>query len=688
MTYYIEFASPHPFTNLKDPLKQITQEQRQEVASKFHACASQQEFYQILVHLVSLLDINDLGQTYCCQILSQFEIGEDSPTYSNFSIKKRSGRYRHISAPSEELMLIHRLINFLLSCVFQGHQCSHGFKKGSSVVSNAVVHVGKKYVFNIDLKDFFPSIDSEMVKEALMRPPFNLSGERKSIAEHLSGLCTMRAPLKKGIRNSSRKFILPQGAPTSPLLSNAVCQNLDNLLESLAKANQLVYTRYADDITFSGNNNVFEEGSAFLIELVRIISEQGFQINESKTRLLGKSARQEVTGIVVNEKTNVKREYLKPLRMYIYYWEKYGYHEAEIKFFNDRSLISDKEMESTLHSTLDGRLNYMKMVTGENHPTYLKLSKRFKKLANKRFAEKKQKSSSTHKGDFSEHRPKDLARFLRFFQDSDGLKYLTHDFDMVDAVFDYDRIMMYAVRDFFRGVKENYITKQLYARVYQFAFEEEPNWWKYEDGKRIEINIGWSSKQIKEWVRLNPGTHPIRSKLIRDNLIRPFKESIQFRPPALRNRIESTVREKFGEDYDELQIDYSNLEAAEFYTDVELVLSGVRHLLDGILERIGISKTIHIAFSKQEVNGSLMKVLEITHVGSRCYKNALPKELLNGNFSDALKLFHGLCNWAVRASFADGDFEVDMLSDKEKLSQKRPVNKELISGFTHLLRFY
>lgn len=292
---------------MKDPLKQITQEQRQEVARKFHACASQQEFYQILLHLVSLLDISDHGRTNCCQILSQFEVGKVSPVYYDFSIKKRSGRYRHISAPSDELMIIHRLINFLLSCVFQGHQSSHGFKKGSSVVSNAVVHVGKKYVFNIDLKDFFPSTDREMVKEALMRPPFNLSGEREIIAEHISRLCTVKAPLRKVIRNSARKLVLPQGAPTSPLFSNAVCQNLDNLLESLAQGNQLSYTRYADDITFSGSNNVFEADSAFIIELVGIISEQGFRINASKTRLLGKSARQEVTGIVVNEKTNVKR---------------------------------------------------------------------------------------------------------------------------------------------------------------------------------------------------------------------------------------------------------------------------------------------------------------------------------------------------------------------------------------------
>ncbi len=460
------------------------------------------------------------------------------------------------------------------------------------------------------------------------------------------------------------------------------------MLTSLAKNNNIIYSRYADDITFSSQYNAFDKKSTFILEVEEIIKNQGFTINTEKTRLQRNKSRQEVTGLIVNRKVNVKRKFIKSIRMYLYYWERYGYVKAEENFFFDKKTFMYRAKKVSLFSTLDGRLNYLKMVKGANDPTYNVLLNRFKKLASTILETRNKATSIASKDEFTEHKPYDVARFLKFFQDSDGLKYLTHDYDIPGREFDYDKIMDFAGRDFNRAFRIYSITKPLYAKIKKFAFDETPKWWRWENGKKLDITIGWSSKEVKDWVHANPGIHPIRSKLLRDKLIKPFKESIQFRSPALRFSIENTVREKFGEDYDNFDIRYEHLEAAEFYTDVDLILGGIRHLLDGMLERISVSNKIRIAFRKETLLDHTMKILEITHVGSRCYKPASSAELLNGNFKEVQKLFRGLCNWSIFSQFEDGIFKINMLTDNPQDVEKMTIDDINIIGFTHILSFY
>ncbi len=175
--------------------------------------------------------------------------------------------------------------------------------------------------------------------------------------------------------------VLPQGAPTSPVITNIVCQKLDYLLTGVAKRFGLKYSRYADDITFSSMHNVYKPESEFLRELHRIIENQNFHIKESKTRLQKDGYRKEVTGLLVNEKVNVQQRYIKQLRMWLYYWERYGYERA-FDFFL-KQYISDKGhvkiRKPDMASVITGKLDYLKMVKGENNDLYLKLNNRLKK---------------------------------------------------------------------------------------------------------------------------------------------------------------------------------------------------------------------------------------------------------------------------------------------------------------------
>jgi hypothetical protein len=185
--------------------------------------------------------------------------------------------------------------------------------------------------------------------------------------------------------NGELRVVLPQGSPTSPTLTNFLCAILDRRLNGLAKRFGATYTRYADDITFSSQHNVFKD-EGFNKELYRIIQEnQQLLINPDKTRLQRAGYRQEVTGLAVNEKPNVSRRYVKQLRMWLYYWEKYGVEKAEQIFRRD--YITDKGhvkfINTPLVHVLSGKLEFIKMVKGIDDSTYDKLNMRFMKVQKK-----------------------------------------------------------------------------------------------------------------------------------------------------------------------------------------------------------------------------------------------------------------------------------------------------------------
>ncbi|MCO6497695.1 MAG: RNA-directed DNA polymerase [Chitinophagaceae bacterium] len=300
--------------------------------------------------------------------------------YQTFTIKKKSGGERTINAPVKGLKSILRSLNFVLQCMYEAHEAATGFVLEKSIVDNAKKHVGHHYVLNMDLKDFFHTFDRNRVKMGFMSEPFNLKGEKEPLAFLLASLCTHPFEIDGEV-----KTVLPQGSPTSPTLTNILCKKLDRRLTGLAKRFGATYTRYADDITFSSPHNIYTD-EEFNKELKRIIEEdQKLVINPKKTRLQKTGYRQEVTGLIVNDKVNIRRRYVKQIRIWLYYWEKYGYEKAEQIF--KRDYIADKghvkNVNAHLVNVLDGKLEFLKMVKGENGNTYPQLKKRFDKLVEK-----------------------------------------------------------------------------------------------------------------------------------------------------------------------------------------------------------------------------------------------------------------------------------------------------------------
>lgn len=300
--------------------------------------------------------------------------------YRQFKIKKKSGGFRQITAPrNRSFMFMLDCLNEVLKAVYTPSQYVMGFTEGRSVVTNAAMHKGANYVFNIDLKDFFPSIEQPRVWKRLQLQPFNFP---VPVASAIAGLCSMKETREMPDGTKKDFYVLPQGAPTSPIITNMICDKLDHRLGGLARRFGLNYTRYADDITFSSMHNVFQENSDFRKELVRIISDQRFVINDKKTRLQKRGSRQEITGIIISDRLNVSQKYVRDIRNILYMWEKYGYSVAYAKFFpkykEEKGHV--KKGNPDLVNVIDGKLMYLKMVKGEEDSVYKRLYAKFQNL--------------------------------------------------------------------------------------------------------------------------------------------------------------------------------------------------------------------------------------------------------------------------------------------------------------------
>ena len=296
--------------------------------------------------------------------------------YVSFSVPKKRGGVRTIHAPVTPLKVIQQCLNLVLQCVFTPNPAATGFVVGKNIADNARPHVGKLYIYNLDLKDFFPGIDFHRVKACLKLPPFNLTGPREPLAFLIANLCCVQHS------DEPKRAFLPQGAPTSPILSNVICQQLDRRLTGLAKRFGATYTRYADDLTFSSYTNLYQPDGEFCRELERIIADQRFTINPSKTRLQRPGYRQEVTGLVVNERVNVSRRYIRTVRALLNNWETLGYNEANNRFRDQYALDKGYTGEKApgLLAVLSGKLEFLGMVRGREDTLYARYRQQFETL--------------------------------------------------------------------------------------------------------------------------------------------------------------------------------------------------------------------------------------------------------------------------------------------------------------------
>lgn len=221
--------------------------------------------------------------------------------YQEFWMRKRSGGYRMISAPDKDLQAIQSTIySRILSSVTIVHPAAVGFRCGRSVVDNAAPHLGKRYVLKMDIHDFFGSIRSSRVRQT-----FKKIGYPENVSKVLGALCCLHRHL-------------PQGAPTSPALSNIVGYEMDRKLAALAAEYGVTYTRYADDLTFSGD--VFPK-EQIIPQVKRIIRDEKFEPNHKKTHFMNQSSRKIITGVSVASgvKLTIPKSKKREIRKNVYF---------------------------------------------------------------------------------------------------------------------------------------------------------------------------------------------------------------------------------------------------------------------------------------------------------------------------------------------------------------------------------
>lgn len=257
--------------------------------------------------------------------------------YRTVNIKKKNGGGRTLHTPSPRLKRMQkRILRDILKRLLVSEYAT-AYKKGAQIYANAAPHVGKQYILKLDITNFFGSISAGQVYSAA----FNSGYFSKQVGVMLTKLCC-------------RDGVLPQGAPTSPALSNLVMKNFDDNIGAWCEKRGIAYTRYCDDMTFSSGlplYHVYEKAKAML-------GEMGLKLNEKKTRFVSNAARQSVTGLTVNEKVAVSRAYKRELRQQVYYYFKYGY---DFRQWNREAYTPEKYLRY-----LQGRVNFVLQIEPNN----------------------------------------------------------------------------------------------------------------------------------------------------------------------------------------------------------------------------------------------------------------------------------------------------------------------------------
>lgn len=263
-------------------------------------------------------------------------VNASSSHYREFTIPKRSGGLRTISAPYPALLDCQRWINQHILSKVAIHSAAHGFASRKSIITNAQVHVGKEYFLKVDIKNFFPSITINQVITV-----FKNLGYTHKVSFYLASICCYEK-------------VLPQGAPTSPMLSNIIATSMDNRLSRFARKFKLSYTRYADDLAFTGSSITVKH----LQYITEIIQDCGFTVNPSKTLLQQKRNKRILTGIsIAEQQIKIPRNYKRRLKMEIHCIRKFGI----VMHIRNQRIKNPNHL-----STLIGRIQFWLSVEPDN----------------------------------------------------------------------------------------------------------------------------------------------------------------------------------------------------------------------------------------------------------------------------------------------------------------------------------
>lgn len=679
--------------------------------------------------------------------------------YTEFKIIKKSGSERSIHAPVKGLKALQKTLSLILQCIFQPHQAAMGFVAGKSIVDNAKLHAGSKYVYNIDLKDFFPSVDQARVWKCLQLRPFNLKNDTKDsnriqLANILAAICCTEMEVERksvgGEWELVKRNVLPQGAPTSPVITNIVCQRLDYILTGVAKRFGLNYSRYADDITFSAMYDVFKAEGDFQKELQRIITEQGFHIKESKTRLQKDGYRKEVTGLLVNVNVNVQQRYIKQLRMWLYYWERYG--ETRAYNFFLQQYLADKghivKGKPNMTNVIRGKLDYLKMVKGGENELYLKLRGRFDKLTASNIESKTiseeaiatktdtnqikiilevyQSPEKNEKLNKSIHIPKDtvlpstiivpnsIEEFEEVHEDNKANKLFPH-----NPMYTISFLKKFKMGDGsgFKELVHDVILSDETMQEILNKVKNHPNFIYHYKNEWIS-NVSYLNEGIVFEVRklidlfeqeglpyfLKTGKHPFNNDQKYSDFGLKFKKSYRYGSGKEYSKLQSDIADVFAE----MNLTKCNLQfvpserifniRSNFFTWEPSIFKGLRFIFQGIRDHLNINgialneeKTIQI--EAEDINLQGLRFLELRIIDFKSQANLNSEKLLHflKESNPYKKDFRNLCDWIIECDFLEESPKRFNLLLAPEYSQSFQEIEELpnqINGFKHILRFY
>ena len=299
----------------------------------------------------------DASPTEIDWFADKYRVAPDAQTrlqhYHYRWVQKRSGGWRLIEIPKQRLRQMQQTILRQILDRVPAHPAAHGFRRGRSCLTHAALHTGQRVVIRMDLKDFFPSIPASRI-EAL----FAKLGYSATVSARLARLCVNRTPAgalsERALPWIERQPFstphLPQGSPCSPALANLCAFRLDIRLNALAQALGATYSRYADDLVFSGDTQLERALDRFHIQVAAIALEEGFRVNTRKTRMMRAGVRQQVTGIVINRHANVARKEFDTLKAVLTNCVRHG------------PQSQNREGREHYREYLGGKVAYVKMV--------------------------------------------------------------------------------------------------------------------------------------------------------------------------------------------------------------------------------------------------------------------------------------------------------------------------------------
>ncbi|ARA93103.1 hypothetical protein AWN76_007970 [Rhodothermaceae bacterium RA] len=651
--------------------------------------------------------------------------------YHTVEIPKRRGGVRTLTVPSDTMKWVQRGLLQVLTHLFPRHRCAVGFERGESPLTHARHHVRKRFVYVVDIEDFFPSITWARIYGMLQAYPFELPPHAARV---LANLATYDGAL-------------PQGAPSSPILANLLCRKLDSRLFKWARTNGYQYSRYADDLAFSTNKNEFPVSDRKFIE--QVIQEEGFSINAEKSRLMPYSRRQMVTGLIVNKKPNLPRSYVRGLRALLHNVERHGW-ESQVgrtpvfKRAYEWTLYRDKKMSpekllgiqldqifydhlvhptAVLHKARDvaslqrvvqGRIAYLGLVRGKDCPIYQRMRDQYLALVRQEsemargraiYQEKAREVESTPDEPKGPNRYAEIKKYeqlpepeyrsklqelgvrtleylflLRTNQSFEDLKKVAARIAYSTTTSPEETARFFAEFDddkTFRGLLHEPIGLELSPGELVGACEEALS--RYKLPNKLRKRTEELLEECRVLLHANPDVYPWKNDNLRDKVLLPYKKDTRFDVAhglTLKERLEEHIQilEKRYDKFFEVDAD---LMLRTFVPDV---LNAIKILLISMAQHTSAGK-IHIQVPEVLGQGPIEIHIFDEDSVMQCAPDLL-KGVLKGESAGALRRLRGYAYWTITAPFSDGSSYTFNVMTNEKFKAPEPA-----SGVRHTLTF-